>query len=112
MLTIRLRRIGKKKHPTYQFIVSEKTRSPKSSALEFLGSYDPHTKPATVKVNAERITHWLGHGAQPSDTVHNLLVDAGVIKQPKVKVAQAPKKPVEVPVAAPAEAVKPEAPAQ
>jgi len=122
MLTIRLRRIGKRSHPTFQFIVSEKTKSPQSSALEFLGSYDPHTKPATVKVKADRVQYWLGVGAQPSATVHNLLVDAGVLKAEKVVVAKAPKKdePKEepktdaapaAPEAAPAEEKKSEAPA-
>ncbi len=87
MLAIRLRRIGKRQHATFRFIVSEKTRSPQSSVIEFLGFYNPHTNPASVKVNAERITHWLKNGAQPSATVHNLLVDAGVIQGPKVIVA-------------------------
>ncbi|MBI5404703.1 MAG: 30S ribosomal protein S16 [Candidatus Kerfeldbacteria bacterium] len=112
MLAIRLRRIGKRSHPTFQFVVSEKARTPKSSVLEFLGSYDPHTNPATVKVNGDRIKHWLGHGAQPSATVHNLLVDAGVITTPKVKVASAPKKEEPKVEAAPAAAAPEATPAE
>ncbi len=91
MLTIRLRRIGKRQHATFRFIVSEQRRSPQSSVNEFLGSYDPHTNPATVQLQKERITYWISKGAQPSATVHNLLVEAGVIPGPKVRVGRAKK---------------------
>lgn len=116
MLAIRLRRIGKRQHATFRFIVSEKTRSPQSIATEFLGSYDPHTNPPTVNLKRDRVEHWLKVGAQPSETVHNILVDAGLLPGPKVKVAHPKKKPVEekpaeaapVTAAAPAEALKEE----
>lgn len=92
MLAIRLRRIGKRQHATFRFIVSEKTRSPQSTANEFLGSYDPHTNPPTVNLKRDRVEHWLKVGAQPSNTVHNILVDAGLLPGPKVKVAHPKKK--------------------
>jgi len=95
MLVIRLRRIGKRQHATFRFIVSEKTKSPQSTAVEFLGSYDPHTNPPTVNLKRDRVEHWLKVGAQPSATVHNILVDAGLLAGPKVKVAF-PKKKAEV----------------
>ncbi len=95
MLVIRLRRIGKRQHATFRFIVSEKTRSPQSTANEFLGSYDPHTNPPTVNLKRDRVEHWLKVGAQPSATVHNILVNAGLLSGPKVKVASAKKKPAE-----------------
>lgn len=103
MLVIRLRRIGKRQHATFRFTVSEKTRSPQSTAVEFLGSYDPHTNPPTVNLKRDRVEHWLKVGAQPSATVHNILVDAGLLAGPKVKVAhpkkkeEAEKKPSETP---------------
>lgn len=111
MLVIRLRRIGKKQRATFRFIISEKTRSPQSTALEFLGSYDPHTNPATVKVNADRMKHWIKQGAQLSDTVNNLLINAGVITGSKVKTGSAKKSATPEPaVEAPKEGKKEEAP--
>ncbi len=114
MLTIRLRRIGKRSHATFRLIVSEKTRSPHSRVVEFLGSYDPHTHPPTVSLKRDRIEHWLKVGAQSSATVHNILVDAGLVPGPKVKVGR-PKPKAEpeaaaVPEQAPA-VTAPEAPA-
>ncbi len=92
MLTLRLRRIGKRQHATYRFIVQEKSRAPQSRVVEFLGSYDPHINPPTVNIKRDRVEHWLKVGAQPSATVHNLLVDAGLLTSPKVKVARPKKK--------------------
>jgi len=103
MLTLRLRRIGKKRHATFRFIVSEKTRSPQSRAVEFLGSYDPHTNPPTIKLHRERVKHWLDHGAQPSETVHNILIEAGLLEGQKVRVARPKKRPAAEKQVAPVE---------
>lgn len=89
MLMIRLSRVGKKGYPTYRLIISEKQRDPYGKALEILGAYNPHTK--ELKVQADRITHWISKGAQMSDTVNNLLVKKEIIKgkttrSPKAKV--------------------------
>ena len=73
VLTIRLARIGKKKKPFYRVVVIERTRSRDGRVVEAVGTYDPLKKPAEIKLNAERIKHWLGHGAQPSDTVRSFL---------------------------------------
>ncbi|MBI4426055.1 MAG: 30S ribosomal protein S16 [Candidatus Kerfeldbacteria bacterium] len=107
MLTIRLRRIGKRRHATFRFVVMEKSRSPQSRAVEFVGSYDPHADPPTVNLKRDRVEHWLKVGAQPSETVHNILVDAGLVTGPKVKVAKPKKK--EAP-AEPSAAAAPAAP--
>jgi small subunit ribosomal protein S16 len=73
MLTIRLNRIGSKKRPTYRVVVTE-ARTPRDSrVVESLGYYNPKTQPATLKVDRERVTHWLSVGAQPSATVKSLL---------------------------------------
>jgi len=73
MLVIRLTRIGAKKQPTYRVVVTE-ARTPRDSReLERLGYYNPKTQPATLKVNRERVAHWLKAGAQPSATVKSLL---------------------------------------
>jgi small subunit ribosomal protein S16 len=73
MLAIRLTRAGSKKRPTYRVVVTE-ARSPRdSSVVESLGYYNPKTKPATLKVDRERVAHWISVGAQPSNTVKTLL---------------------------------------
>jgi len=86
MLSIRLRRGGSKKKPTYRVIVTEKSRDPLGTYLEGLGNYNPHTK-ATV-LNADRIKYWISKGAQPTPTVHNLLVAEKVIEAEKVRASK------------------------
>lgn len=92
MLTIRLTRVGKKKQPSYRFIVSEKARDPWGKALEILGFYNPLTNPATVKIDKERVQYWISKGAQASDTVRNLLIDQGILSGDKAKLAQISKR--------------------
>lgn len=73
MLMIRLARFGAKKKPSYRVVVIDKDRARDSRAVEVLGFYNPVTQPATVKLKYDRVTHWLGVGAKPSDTVARLL---------------------------------------
>ena len=73
MLMIRLARIGKKKHPFYRVVVTEKTRPRNGRFVEIVGTYDPGKKPAAVQLNDDRVQYWLGKGAQPSDTVRSFL---------------------------------------
>jgi small subunit ribosomal protein S16 len=73
VLMIRLSRIGKKKKPFYRVVVIEKTRPRNGRVVEAVGTYDPLKKPAELKLDAERIKHWLGVGAQPSDTVRSFI---------------------------------------
>ena len=73
MLTIRLSRIGKKKKAFYRVVVMEKTRPRDGRIVEAVGTYDPLKKPAEIKLKAERVKHWLGVGAQPSDTVRSFI---------------------------------------
>ncbi len=90
MLTIRLRRVGKKKHPAYRLIISEKTKDPWGDVLETLGTYQPLMQPAVVNFKLERIKYWLDKGAQTSDTVWNLLVDQKLVtgeKRRKVRIS-------------------------
>lgn len=94
MLAIRLKRVGKKKDTSFRLIVQEKGRSIQSgNYVERLGHYDPRVDEFTI--DAERVKYWLSQGAQPSDTVHNLLVDEGVIDDEKINVLPQ-KSPVEV----------------
>ena len=79
---IRLARHGAKKRPFYR-IVAAPSQSPRDGRfLEILGTYNPLTDPATIKVNVDRVQDWLGQGAIPSDTVRSLLQKAGVYKKP------------------------------
>ena len=70
---IRLARFGAKKKPSYRVVVIDKERARNSRSVEVVGFYDPISKPATVKLDHERIQYWLKNGAQPSDTVGRLL---------------------------------------
>jgi len=85
MLTIRLTRVGKRNQPHYRFIVSEKARDPWGKALEILGTYEPRRNPPFIKLEKERVQYWMSKGAQTSDTVHNLFVDQGIVKEGKRK---------------------------
>jgi small subunit ribosomal protein S16 len=105
MLTIRFNRTGKKNHAQFRVVVQEHTVAPGGRHVEVLGSYDPHQKKAVLK--AERITYWLGQGAQMSDSAFNLCVKEGVVKADKkraVKIARSVKAAEETP--APATEVK------
>jgi len=73
MLSIRMTRIGSNKRPAFRMVVTE-ARSPRDGRVtETLGFYNPKTKPATLKVDRERLAHWLKVGAQPSSTVKSLM---------------------------------------
>jgi small subunit ribosomal protein S16 len=80
MLKIRLRRVGKKRHPYYRVVVAENFGKRDGAFLENLGSYDPHADPPLVELNAESAKAWLVKGAQPSDAVEKILRRAGVIE--------------------------------
>ena len=73
MLRIRLSRHGAKKDPHYRVVVAER-RSPRDGRfIEILGYYNPALKPVRLKLNLERIDHWMQLGAQPSGTVSSLI---------------------------------------
>src|SRR5687768_16056437 len=113
MVVIRLARFGKKNHPTFRVIVSDKRKDTKWAYLEQVGTYNPHTQPATLDLKAERVQHWLSVGAQPSDTIHNLLVEKGLLQTPKRVIAKAKAEPVaEAPAEAPKAEATPEAKAE
>lgn len=77
MLAIRLQRTGRKGHAQFRVIVQESRRTPSSgNVVARLGSYDPHTKVATVDI--EKATTYLNNGAQPSSRVAYILQKEGV----------------------------------
>ena len=86
MLVIRFQRVGRKNDPAYRIVVTEKRSKPHGIGVEIVGSYHPKTKHTVLA--GERILHWIGKGAQPSATVHNLLIKKGVKKGIKRHVAK------------------------
>jgi small subunit ribosomal protein S16 len=84
MLAIKLKRVGKKKQASFRVIVSEKRSKVRGRYVEDLGFYNPHTK--VLKISDARVKYWISHGAQPTPTVHNLLVAKGVISGAKIPV--------------------------
>jgi small subunit ribosomal protein S16 len=122
MLTIRLSRVGKKKQPSYRIVVQDKRHDPWSPAIEVIGHFDPRSKGEQLKLDEEKVKHWLSKGAQPSETIHNMLVEKKLVKgekihkmhltkkrraklaQAKAKAEEASKKAAEAPVETPVEA--------
>ncbi len=82
MLRIRLRRVGKKKQPSYRLVVAD-SRAPRDGAfVETIGTYNPLTEPATVTIDEARARDWLSKGAVPSDRVTVLLAKQGIGDMP------------------------------
>jgi len=78
MVRIRLTRIGKKKQPHYRVVVADQ-RSPRDGKfIEIIGKYKPLDDPSLIDIDEERALVWLHKGAQPSESVANLLRKAGV----------------------------------
>ncbi len=106
-----MQRIGRINQPSYRIVVVEHTSAPKAGKfVEKLGTYNPRSKVRTI--NEERVKYWLSVGAQPSATMHNMLVGAGIVSGKKINVLPAYKAP-EAPEkeAAPAAEAPVEAPA-
>lgn len=76
---IRLARAGAKKRPFYQVVVADERCRRDGRFIENMGTYDPTKNPAAVKLNEEKIVAWLNKGAQPTDTVRQLLKNAGIL---------------------------------
>lgn len=79
---MRLNRVGRKNNPAYRIVVIDKRASSKSSkTVDLIGSYNP--KLGQITINGEKAKHWLAHGVQASDTVHNMLISQKVIEGKK-----------------------------
>lgn len=76
LLAIRLMRTGAKKRPSYRIVVKEKQSKRDGAFLENLGTYDPTRQPAEIKLKADRVRYWIERGAQPTDTVRQLIKQA------------------------------------
>jgi small subunit ribosomal protein S16 len=77
MVRIRLARHGTKKRPFYRIVVAD-SRAPRDGRfIDLVGFYDPTKNPAVVQIKKDKIEKWLQHGAQPTDTVAQLIKKAG-----------------------------------
>lgn len=77
---IRLKRIGAKKAPFYRVVVADSRYPRDGRFIEEIGTYNPLTNPAEVKIDAEAAKKWMSNGAQPTETVRSLLKNAGIIQ--------------------------------
>src|SRR5680860_1211250 len=131
MVKIRLMRVGKTKQPSYRVVVAD-SRSPRDGRIiESIGHYQPRRDPSEIVIKSDRAVYWLGQGAQPSNTVKNLMRISGAWAEftgetppapptqeavrkrataaASVSAGDAPEKPAEVPEAADQADAAPEA---
>ncbi len=78
MVKIRLRRMGAKKAPFYRVVVADSRYPRDGRFIEELGTYDPRQDPAAINIDVERAQAWIKTGAQPTETVRDLLKKAGM----------------------------------
>ncbi len=76
---IRLRRMGAKKNPFYRIVVADSRYPRDGRFIEEIGTYNPLATPADVKIDADKAKQWIANGAQPTDTVKDILKKNGVI---------------------------------
>ena len=79
MVKIRLRRMGAKKAPFYRVVVADSRFARDGRFIEEIGYYAPTKNPSVVKIDEEKAKQWLSNGAQPTDTVRELLKKASVL---------------------------------
>jgi len=80
MVKIRLKRMGAKKAPFYRVVVADSRYPRNGRFIDEIGTYDPKTDPSTINIDAEKAQKWIANGAQPTDTVKELLKISGAIK--------------------------------
>lgn len=82
---IRLKRVGKKKQPSYRVVVADSRKARNGRIIERIGTYLPRTDPSVIEINEDRALDWLRQGAQPSEKVQKLLETVGVWDRFKVE---------------------------
>ena len=88
---VRLTRVGSKKNPIWRVVVADQ-RSPRDGRfIETIGHYNPQTEPSTIRIDEERLQHWIARGAQPTGTVKQLMKAQakGLSADPKTSAAVA-----------------------
>ncbi|MBR2473895.1 MAG: 30S ribosomal protein S16 [Clostridia bacterium] len=79
MVKIRLKRMGSKKAPFYRVVVADSRYPRDGRFIEEIGTYDPTVEPAAVKIDAEKANKWIANGAQPTETVADLLKKCNIV---------------------------------
>ncbi|MCC6190016.1 MAG: 30S ribosomal protein S16 [Anaerolineales bacterium] len=79
MVRLRLRKVGSKGQQSFRLVAAEREHPRDGRFLEYLGSYNPRTDPATITVDEARVYHWLKNGAQPSESVLKLFKVTGTM---------------------------------
>jgi len=79
MVRIRLRRVGLKHQPSYRIVAADREAPRDGRFLEILGSYNPRTDPSTVNIDEGRLFDWMSKGAQPSESVVQILKSVGAM---------------------------------
>ena len=77
---MRLTRLGDKKTPFYRVVVIDGRKARDGAYVDLIGTYDPLTKPETVKIDKEKAQKWLACGVQPTETVNGLLIKEGLLE--------------------------------
>jgi small subunit ribosomal protein S16 len=85
MVRIRLKRVGAKKHPFYRIVVADQRAARDGAFIEQIGTYDPFPNPPEIKIDEEKLNKWLAQGAQPSESVADLMRSKGLL--PKIETA-------------------------
>jgi len=83
MLKIRLKRTGRKGQPHYRIVVMEAKKARDGKTIDEIGYYNPRNKPTTFDFDKEKAEYWISKGAQPSDTIAQYFVKAGILKSLK-----------------------------
>ena len=78
---LRLTRMGAKKNPFYRIVAKDARKARDGQYIESIGYYNPKTEPADIKIDSEKALKWLQNGAQPTDTVRDLLKKSGIIEK-------------------------------
>ncbi len=79
---IRLTRMGANKAPFYRIVVADSKVSRDGKCIDVVGHYNPTTNPVDLVVDVEKAKKWVANGAQPTETVKSLLVQAGAMEKP------------------------------
>ena len=78
---LRLKRMGAKQRPFYRIVAADSRVTRDGKFIELVGTYNPITQPAEIKINEEVAMKWLRNGAEPTDTVRDLLKSQGIIEK-------------------------------
>ena len=82
MVKMRLFRMGDKKNPIYRVVVADSRKAATGEYIDCIGHYAPTENPVRVDINVDLAKEWIAKGAQPTETVKNLLVNAGAMEKP------------------------------